>query len=927
MKLYTGVVENRFDPLKLGRCQVRVVGLHTEQKALLPTSDLPWAYPMQPITSAAMNGIGVAPVGPVEGTWVIVVFRDEDLQQPIILGTVGGIPQNESKKIDEFTDFLELFPSSISETGTKENDKEQIVVTDGSGNPIVTGDGITVTTATPAGDVASTTGATKKDGSLIPGNPPYTSKPGFSVSIPQSSYKGIQALGRAMTEMGFTSAYARAAILGIAMGESKCVPQNEAYNYSIRRLKQVYSWITDEKAEEYANWKGTRDDFFRYIYGPTTRSGKALGNKDADDGAKYWGRGYIQLTGKSNYERYKNLSGIDIISNPDLVNDYEIGAKICVAYFKDRVSVEQNDPSYFEAACRAVGYNTPDIKATKRSFYEYFLGEKVSTDRTISSQFEVNEQGIPKDRAKNLNTGFTDPDMKYPLRSHIGEPDTNRLARSKIAGTAVEKKDATRVTGVKRADGTTYSQPATPYNAKYPYNHIYQTESGHIQEFDDTPENERIHWYHKSGTFTEVDVNGSHVNRIIGDGYEIIDNNGYVYVRGALSLTSEGVTNIYVNADCNLKVEGITHLQMLNDVTWDIAGDLSVNVGGNTQLKSSSVSVEAASGEINMFSTASTNIQASSGINVKSATSTNIDSSGSTSVNSGGITSIDAGTKVNISNGTGENASSASRTSLGSAPTTGSPKNNNFTQLETPNRSMEEESGYETPEDHATQEGKAATKSRDGSIVGEKSTPQNTKYEESIEVVANKIPPKGSNCNLIMGMIEFPKSMQLSPNVTLGMLIASPSHLLQNQMARGKMMSKQEIVCNLKGLAEQCIEQIMVAAGGPSNIKITSGYRMNGVVAQSSATSQHPAGQAFDFQLTGKINDARSHYDFINKISGLIPYDQLILEYRDPDTNGNNRNTRICWIHCSFTYTTNRKMAFTMLNDKTFKSNGFALIT
>ena len=130
MKLYTGVVENRYDPLKLGRCQVRIVGLHTEQKSVLPTADLPWAYPLQPITSAAMNGIGTAPVGPVEGTWVILFFRDEDQQQPIMLGTVGGIPQSESKKLDEFTDFIELFPTAISETGVKKNDVPQNVVTD-----------------------------------------------------------------------------------------------------------------------------------------------------------------------------------------------------------------------------------------------------------------------------------------------------------------------------------------------------------------------------------------------------------------------------------------------------------------------------------------------------------------------------------------------------------------------------------------------------------------------------------------------------------------------------------------------------------------------------------------------------------------------------------------------------------------------------
>ena len=99
MNFYYGVVENRDDPLKLGRCQVRVVGLHTQDKGLLPTADLPWAHPMQPVTSAAMNGIGWAPVGPVPGTSVIVVFADEEQQQPIMIGTVGGIPHSKQAAI------------------------------------------------------------------------------------------------------------------------------------------------------------------------------------------------------------------------------------------------------------------------------------------------------------------------------------------------------------------------------------------------------------------------------------------------------------------------------------------------------------------------------------------------------------------------------------------------------------------------------------------------------------------------------------------------------------------------------------------------------------------------------------------------------------------------------------------------------------
>ena len=96
MELYTGVVENRADPLHLGRCQVRIVGLHTDDKTLLPTEDLPWATPLQPITSAGVSGIGSAPVGPVEGTWVGIVFRDEYEQYPIMIGTFTAVPQSQA---------------------------------------------------------------------------------------------------------------------------------------------------------------------------------------------------------------------------------------------------------------------------------------------------------------------------------------------------------------------------------------------------------------------------------------------------------------------------------------------------------------------------------------------------------------------------------------------------------------------------------------------------------------------------------------------------------------------------------------------------------------------------------------------------------------------------------------------------------------
>ena len=86
---FTGVVEDIKDPFELGRVRVRCVGYHTDDKGLIATSDLPWATPMMPVSSASMSGIGMSATGILQGSWVIGFFRDgPSAQDPIILGTI-----------------------------------------------------------------------------------------------------------------------------------------------------------------------------------------------------------------------------------------------------------------------------------------------------------------------------------------------------------------------------------------------------------------------------------------------------------------------------------------------------------------------------------------------------------------------------------------------------------------------------------------------------------------------------------------------------------------------------------------------------------------------------------------------------------------------------------------------------------------------
>ena len=90
---FVGVVEDRQDPQRVGRVRVRCLGYHTPDNVQLPTADLPWAHPMNPITSATISGLGQTPLGPVEGTWVVGFFQDGgEAQNPIIMGTLPGVP-------------------------------------------------------------------------------------------------------------------------------------------------------------------------------------------------------------------------------------------------------------------------------------------------------------------------------------------------------------------------------------------------------------------------------------------------------------------------------------------------------------------------------------------------------------------------------------------------------------------------------------------------------------------------------------------------------------------------------------------------------------------------------------------------------------------------------------------------------------------
>lgn len=82
---------------------------------------------------------------------------------------------------------------------------------------------------------------------------------------------------------------------------------------------------------------GGKLDFKKYDIRFAPKKAKALGNTKPGDGAKYKGRGYIQLTGKYNYQQAGKALGLPLAEKPELVEKPEVAAKVAVWYWQNRV--------------------------------------------------------------------------------------------------------------------------------------------------------------------------------------------------------------------------------------------------------------------------------------------------------------------------------------------------------------------------------------------------------------------------------------------------------------------------------------------------------------------------------------------------------------------------------------------------------------
>lgn len=252
-------------------------------------------------------------------------------------------------------------------------------------------------------------------------------------SPPVDRGKAIAALRDAMTQGGITDPAAQANILANVQAESNFKPRSEVIKYSASRLCQVFPSHFSSLADAQQCVNQGPEAVANRIYGGRMGNGN-------DDGYKYRGRGYIQITGKDEYAQMAKLTGVDLVNNPDLANDPDVAAKIVVAYMKSRLSPDKmND---ITAVTKAVG--PADIQrqlAVRSSMAKNFLkggaGVPGFTPHTGADQgaggpaavadtggFKPNTGASPGATGKQPTGGFTPNSGAMPGTQPQGGPPT-----------------------------------------------------------------------------------------------------------------------------------------------------------------------------------------------------------------------------------------------------------------------------------------------------------------------------------------------------------------------------------------------------------------------------------------------------------------------------------------------------------------------
>lgn len=480
-QFFFGVVEDRMDPLYLGRVRVRVFNLHPYTKVRsdisgIATDDLLWMEVMQSIDSAAISGIGHSPTNLLPGTHVVLVFKDEYFQDGLVIGTYAG---QYTKKPDPNYGFCD-----------------------------------------PKGE------------------------------YPRYVGNDVNTLARAGRQ---------SELQPVEQAEKPVTVENQDLNTS--EAPEPDNTPADEIPEVTDPGSFTLE--------------KMLINDEGIRVNVYWDtEGYptIGIGHLIIHERTKNMTKINEVLSKHVgrtVTNNRISQEECSQLFAKDVSTVRSEIRR-SAKVYAVYSQLDSIRkmAIENMVFQMGVGGVAEFNKALAFMALKKWQDAHKEM---LNSAWA---RQTPGRA-------NRVARVIQFGNLVSY--GVPVTGNARsaASGKLFSEPKSGYAAQYPYNHVYESEAGHIQEFDDTPGHARYHRMHPAGTFVEIHPDGTRVTKIIGEDYLITQSDRNVKISGNLNVVIEGNSTQYIMGNVSQTIDGNVEQFTRGNVTETIEGNVISQVNGN----------------------------------------------------------------------------------------------------------------------------------------------------------------------------------------------------------------------------------------------------------------------------------------------------------------------------------------------------------
>lgn len=511
-KWFEGVVEDRFDPLELGRVRVRVYGLHTAQKVKselegIPTEELLWMNVLTDAQSARVSGIGHTPMGLVEGSEVFGYFRDPMCQVGVIIGSIGGI-EHKTNPQQGFSDPNGQYP--------KENYYGQQDV-----------------------NVLARSSSLNEQEEIVNNDP-----------------------GKLANTNIITDATSATAVNPDDTPAGEWVADDDP-NYTIEKML-----INDE---------GIRNRVYKDSEGyPTVGIGHLIIRQATMSPSvinpilsKQVGR---EVNMSINNEEISMLFQKDLKDvQTDIVKNNKTGP-VYIKMNRSRQMAMEN--MSFQMGVGGLAKFTNTLKA---------MDEERWTDAyngILNSLYARQTPGRARRVAKIVLTGNLE---SYGVM--IKEPEGKTLSAMRVNYAAPRAdEDDPEAPFTPEDTRIMFTEPKTSYAAQYPYNHVYESESGHIQEFDDTPGAERYRLMHPAGTYTEISPDGKRVTRIIGDDYEIVHSNQYLNIKGNINVVIEGNAQIYNMGDVTQTIDGNVTEFIRGNVKQTIEGEAYTHVKQNAEI-------------------------------------------------------------------------------------------------------------------------------------------------------------------------------------------------------------------------------------------------------------------------------------------------------------------------------------------------------